>query len=215
MAGRRPAGQAVRVRHRRRGRAAARPILIVRAARQPGLVAPSRSSCSSGRRSGAWPAARDLLRPVDRAVLGDAVTKSHGRRAFVRVVAERDADGAPDARRAAAASASDWLAARAGEPRHLGARRRRRTRGHPRGGRRAARRRRGRAVVARPGLSATRPDGPEDRWTSKPAPPRAERRRLTHVDRSGPAADGRRLGQAGHGPPGRRRGHWSRSRPRR
>jgi molybdopterin molybdotransferase len=38
---------------------------------------------------------RDVLRPVDHAVLGDAVTKSEGRRAFVRVVAERDADGAP------------------------------------------------------------------------------------------------------------------------
>ncbi len=38
---------------------------------------------------------RDLLRPVDRAVLGDAVTKSHGRRAFMRVQAERDDAGAP------------------------------------------------------------------------------------------------------------------------
>ena len=38
---------------------------------------------------------RDVLRPLDRAVIGDAVTKSEGRRAFVRVVAERDADGAP------------------------------------------------------------------------------------------------------------------------
>jgi molybdopterin molybdotransferase len=38
---------------------------------------------------------RDLLRPVDRAVLGDAVTKSHGRRAFIRVLAERDAGGSP------------------------------------------------------------------------------------------------------------------------
>ncbi len=38
---------------------------------------------------------RDILRPVDRAVLGDAVSKSEGRRAFVRVVAERDAEGAP------------------------------------------------------------------------------------------------------------------------
>src|SRR5262249_36267247 len=36
-----------------------------------------------------------LLRPLDRAVLGDAVSKSHGRRAFIRVVAERDDDGAP------------------------------------------------------------------------------------------------------------------------
>ncbi len=38
---------------------------------------------------------RDVLRPLDRGVIGDAVTKSEGRRAFVRVVAERDADGAP------------------------------------------------------------------------------------------------------------------------
>ena len=37
----------------------------------------------------------DLLRPVDRAVLGEAVTKSHGRRAFMRVQAERDDAGAP------------------------------------------------------------------------------------------------------------------------
>ena len=37
----------------------------------------------------------DLLRPVDRAVLGEAVSKSHGRRAFLRVQAERDATGAP------------------------------------------------------------------------------------------------------------------------
>jgi molybdopterin molybdotransferase len=38
---------------------------------------------------------RDVLRPVDRAVLGDEVTKSEGRRAFVRVIALRDDDGAP------------------------------------------------------------------------------------------------------------------------
>lgn len=38
---------------------------------------------------------RDVLRPVDRAVLGDDVSKSAGRRAFVRVTAERDAGGAP------------------------------------------------------------------------------------------------------------------------
>jgi molybdopterin molybdotransferase len=35
----------------------------------------------------------DLLRPVDRAVLGEPVTKSHGRRAFVRVEAEHDGEG--------------------------------------------------------------------------------------------------------------------------
>jgi len=36
---------------------------------------------------------RRLLRPIDRAVLGERVSKSHGRRAFLRVVAERDAAG--------------------------------------------------------------------------------------------------------------------------
>ena len=37
----------------------------------------------------------DVLRPVDRAVLDEAVTKGRGRRAFLRVHAERDATGAP------------------------------------------------------------------------------------------------------------------------
>jgi molybdopterin molybdotransferase len=38
---------------------------------------------------------RDLLRPVDRGVLGEPVTKSHGRRAFLRVESECDEMGAP------------------------------------------------------------------------------------------------------------------------
>jgi len=38
---------------------------------------------------------RDVLRPVDRAVLLDEVRTAAGRRAFIRVTAERDADGAP------------------------------------------------------------------------------------------------------------------------
>jgi molybdopterin molybdotransferase len=38
----------------------------------------------------------DVLRPVDRAVILDDVQKSEGRRAFVRVVADRDAAGAPE-----------------------------------------------------------------------------------------------------------------------
>jgi molybdopterin molybdotransferase len=41
-----------------------------------------------------YPAGR-LLRATDRAVLGERVTKSHGRRAFIRVVAERDSAGSP------------------------------------------------------------------------------------------------------------------------
>jgi molybdenum cofactor synthesis domain-containing protein len=36
-----------------------------------------------------------LLRPIDRAVLGDGVSKSRGRRAFIRVIAERDERGSP------------------------------------------------------------------------------------------------------------------------
>ena len=38
---------------------------------------------------------RDLLRPADRAVLEDSVSKGHGRRAFLRVQSERSDDGAP------------------------------------------------------------------------------------------------------------------------
>ncbi|HUG29003.1 MAG TPA: gephyrin-like molybdotransferase Glp [Candidatus Limnocylindria bacterium] len=38
---------------------------------------------------------RDLLRPVDRAVLLDEVRTAPGRRAFLRVTTERDSDGAP------------------------------------------------------------------------------------------------------------------------
>jgi len=36
-----------------------------------------------------------LLRPIDRALLGEAVTKGHGRRAFIRVIADRDDAGSP------------------------------------------------------------------------------------------------------------------------
>ena len=38
---------------------------------------------------------RSLYRPLDRAILGEAVSKSTGRRAFLRVRAERDAAGSP------------------------------------------------------------------------------------------------------------------------
>ncbi len=37
----------------------------------------------------------DLLRPVDRAVLDEPVSKGHGRRAFLRVASRRDGAGAP------------------------------------------------------------------------------------------------------------------------
>ena len=94
VARRRPARQAVRVRH---GRASGRRVAGAASFGLPGnpvsafvtfelFVRPAIRRLA-GR--------RDVLRPVDRAVLGDAVTKSEGRRAFVRVVAERDDDGAP------------------------------------------------------------------------------------------------------------------------
>jgi molybdopterin molybdotransferase len=38
---------------------------------------------------------RDLLRPTDRGVLSEPVTKGHGRRAFLRVIADRDPDRGP------------------------------------------------------------------------------------------------------------------------
>jgi molybdopterin molybdotransferase len=38
---------------------------------------------------------QDVLRPTDRAVLDEPVSKGHGRRAFLRVIADRDPDGAP------------------------------------------------------------------------------------------------------------------------
>jgi molybdenum cofactor synthesis domain-containing protein len=38
---------------------------------------------------------RDLLRPADRGVLAEPVSKGHGRRAFLRVIADRDQDHAP------------------------------------------------------------------------------------------------------------------------
>ena len=36
-----------------------------------------------------------LMRSIDRAVLGEAVSKGHGRRAFIRVIADRDGAGSP------------------------------------------------------------------------------------------------------------------------
>ena len=89
----------------------------------------------------------DLLRPVDRAVLGEAVSKSHGRRAFLRVQADRDASGAPI--RDTRGRVRGPSRGRAGESRHLGPGRGRCPGGHPGGGRHAAGGRRGRALVAR------------------------------------------------------------------
>jgi hypothetical protein len=94
-----------------------------------------------------------LLRPVDRAVLLEAVSKSPGRRGFVRVIAERAADGSPDRDdEGPGPRPAGRRSVGAGEPRDLGARRRRRPRGDPRDRRSAGCRRARRVVVARGGL---------------------------------------------------------------
>ena len=94
VAGRRPARQAVRVRDARSGPTAGTGP-AVRPARQPGLelrdvraVRPARDPARS--RAATTCSGRSIA-----AVLGEPVAKSHGRRAFLRVDAERDADGAP------------------------------------------------------------------------------------------------------------------------
>ena len=136
----------------------------------------------------------DLLRPVDRAVLGEPVSKSHGRRAFLRVQADRDADGAPSA---TPAGASGPPRGRAGEPRHLGPRRGRCPGRHPGGRRHAAGRRRGRALVARHRMMASPPDP-----TARPGGPDGIQ---TAATRRTAAALPRRSARAGRG--------WSTCRP--
>ena len=166
----------------------------VRPARQPGLLGGHVRAVRPARRSAALAGRHDLLRPVDRAVLGEPVSKSHGRRAFLRVEADRDATGAPI--RDGRGPRRGPPRGRAGEPRHLGPGRRRRPGGHPRGGRFAAGRRRGRrsgGSTAHDGVTRlTRLPDPEDPMESQTA---ATRRTAPALPRrpGRPAADGRRL----------------------
>ena len=146
--------------HRRPGgRSAA--ALAVRAAGQPGLELRDLRAVRPPGDPRAWPG-RDATSSgrVDRAVLGETVPKSRGRRAFLRVTAERDAHGTPRRDdRGRVRVQPRGRAGRAGEPRAVGAGDGRRPRRHPRGGRPPPGRRRGRAVVARPGLTVRRPGG--------------------------------------------------------
>ena len=134
----------------------------------------------------------DLFRPLDRAVLAGPVTKSSGRRAFVRVTVERDEHGTPrrDDRGRVRASLAGGRAARAAtcsrrsppptpwpsSPRPTTA-----SRPAPRsscGG--------STAPEALPGGGHARyPRVVMDPRPAGRSPPRAERRRLTHVDRGG------------------------------
>ncbi len=100
----------------------------------------------------------DLFRPVDRAVLADPVTKSSGRRAFVRVTVGARRGRARRSVTSAAGSASSLAGGAGGQGSHVlsALATRRRARRHPRGGRYAPGRRRGRALVARPRLTRSR-----------------------------------------------------------
>ena len=133
VAGRGPAGQAVRIRDRARGRAAARRSC---SSGCPGTRSRrlSPSSCSSGRRSGRLAGRRDLLRPVDRRGPRRArlAKSAWPARVPARHRRPRRPTGRPSATRGRVAVR--FVARRAGEPRHLGPRRRGRAGGHPRGG---------------------------------------------------------------------------------
>ena len=233
LARRRPARQAVRVRARR-GRRPPEPGAPVRAARQPGLgVRDVRAVRPAGDPAARRPPATSL-RPVDRAVLEEPVTKSPGRRAYPA------RDRGPRALTAPRPATPRGrvrvrLAGRAGESRPLGARRRRRARRHPGAARTRRGRRGGRALVARPRLTRPNVPGLEPRpptRTPDGSPPpgtivasrrihgpqrRAARRTPPPDPRrpARPAADGRRQRQADHGPPRRRRGGRSPCRRRR
>ena len=136
VAGRRPAGQAVRVRDRGRGPAAARRSCC--------------SACPATRsrravtfelfvrpRSGAWPVAATCSDP--------SIGRSSARPSPRATAGGRSCASSPSATPTARRSRDERgrvrvrPGGRAGEPRHLGARRRRRPRRHPRGRRRASR----------------------------------------------------------------------------
>ena len=163
--------------------------------------------------SGGWPACRRdaSLRTTDRAVLRDDVTKSPGRRAFLRVVTERDAEGRT-VRDADGRVPVRLAGGGRGQGSHVlsALAHRRRPRDRPGDGRRAPGRIARRPVVARPRLivGRRRPSGtPILGAMARDIPPRSERRRLTHVDRSGRPRMVDVTRQAVHRAPSRRRGH--------
>ena len=218
LAGRRPARQAVRLRRRRTRPGGGAPVLLVRPARQPGLVGRHLRAVRPPRDPAPGRPARTCSgRSIARSSASRS-RKSHGRRAFLRVVAERDDDRRPGPRRAGprprpprragrgATSSRPWPppTPSRSSPRPMTA--------LPAG-------RRGRAVVARPRMmdarltaDPTTPGGPMDPTIRRP---RAERRRLTHVDRAGRPRMVDVSDKPVDGAPRRRRGDASRSRPRR
>ena len=207
VAGGRPARQAVRVRgRRRRRRRADRCCSACRATRCRRFVTFELFVRPAIRRLAGLPADR-LVRSVDRAVLARGRLEEPG-------PARRSCGSSPSGTRPGP-TVRDAAGPGAGPARRWGPGRgatscrrwRRRTRSAivpeavdaPAGGRR------GRPVVARPGLTGgpsasgvRRPGAPGPRYgpMAKDAAPRAERRRLTHVDRSRPAADGRRVARS-------------------
>ena len=157
-----------------------------------------------------------LLRPTDAGVLTESVTKAPGRRAYLRVVADRDADDRPV--RDAAGPGPRAARRRPGQSRPDRACRGRRPGGRPRSRRRTAgrvrrspscgwiareprsRTGRRRDVGCRTRIGALEAvDGPQATASRRAAPPDPRR-----PDR--PATDGRRQRQAADGPARRRRG---------
>ena len=205
LAGRRPARQAVRVRDARRDRPAAADVAPVRPPRQPGFelrhLRAVRAPCAPAARR----PPRSVARRVDRAVLREPVTQEsrpagvHPRRSPSATMPERrSATRRPRAGQLAggAGGQGSHVISALAPPMHLRSSRRPTTSCRP-------------APRSRCGGStgpddATPDDPPEERWTATPRPrraPSADPRRPVRA-----AADGRRLGQAGHRAPSRRRG---------
>ena len=176
VAGRGPARQAVRVRDAPTARAAATPVLLFGLPGNPVSCVRDVRAVRPARRSGAWPAAATSSGRSTGPSSASRSPRATAGAAFLRVAAERDADGRADPRRAgprpratsaggqgshviSALAAADALAV------------------IPEARRRAAGRRRGRAVVARPGMMpATRPTDPTDPEEPMDRRPAAARR---------------------------------------
>ena len=136
LAGRRPAGQAVRVRDGASGpTAAGRSSSACRAIPSRAFVTFELFVRPAIRAAGRAPAER-LVRPTDRAVLVEPVVEEPRPAGVLRVVAERDVDrAAGPRRRGPGPRPARRRGGGAGEPRPLGARRGGRAGGHPGGDR--------------------------------------------------------------------------------
>ncbi len=129
----------------------------------------------------------DLLRPVDRAVLGEPVAKSHGRRAFIRVDRRDRRDRRSASATRVAASSSSSRAGR-GATSSRPSQRQMPSRSSPRPTTAflpAPRSPCGGSTAHDDGERLTAPPHPDPGGPMERPQPRAERRRLSHMDRAG------------------------------